>query len=302
MASGETLGMEKVTSTARLCIETAHEIYRVITASEEQNTAAVAIVDKELQNLKENGQYLLDISKRQENELQQKECKYEVEGELLSKEKRTVDIEKQNLEKKKNSLKAKQFNLVFNLDTHQKTLNDAQSSLISAKARLIDAKYILSEARSQRAAAGEGVATVITDKEVSDAQSYVDQCSSTVLNAETNLANANCALLDVNNQIQSCFESISECEAQIRVCDDKYTSLHTEIGNIKKSLALLKNAINAWGIFGNMLLDATEQTSNLKMIIQIASEINKYNLVTSNGTQIAAESFLEAWETLTMQA
>ena len=69
------MGLEKssvVIEKAKSCIERAQEIYRIIAAASEEQDAA-AIVDEELQGLKEDGQYLLDFSQRQKTELQKKE-------------------------------------------------------------------------------------------------------------------------------------------------------------------------------------------------------------------------------------
>lgn len=321
-------GADVIISRAKSCIETAQENYRIIAASEVQNTAAVARVDRELQRLKEDGQYLLGFSQRQEIELQKKEKEYKKEVEALSKERGKVETEKQKSMSQKSSLEAQQSSLRSTRDTHQRALNDAQSSLSNAEARLRDAQDKLTRAKGERgstqakgmgtgaalgllflgpvgafigAATGAAVGTAISDEEVKDAESVANSCSSRVSNAKTDLANADSALHGVNDQIRSYQESIKECEAKIRVCDGKSKNLHDKISNIKGSLAFVKKAIYVWGNFGNMSHDATERTSHLKMIIQIASETNEYNLVTSDGTKIAAKSFLEAWEKFARQ-
>lgn len=321
-------GTDVIISKARSCIETAQETYRIITASQEQDTAAVARADIELQSLKENGKYLLQFSKRQEITLQKKEEEYEEEIKKLNQEKGTVETKKQNFILQKSSLEAQQSGLRSTRDTHQWTLGNAQSSLRDAEARLRDAQDKLSRAKSERdstkakgmgigaglgllflgpfgafagAALGTAVGTDISDKEVKDAESIVDSRSSRVSNAKAELANADHRLKDVNNEIRSYQELISQCEAEIRKWDDKSKSLHEKIGNIKKSMVFIKEAVRLWGIIENISLDATERTSHLKMIIQIALETNKYNLITAKGTKIAAKSFLEAWEEFTRQ-
>lgn len=309
-----------VISKARSCIETAQEIYRIITASEEQHAAAVERVDIKLQSLEEDGHYLLLFSQRQKNALQKKEKEYEEEIKTLSKERGKVETEKQKSMSQKSSLEAQQSSLRSTRDTHQRKLNDAQSSLSNAEAELRDAQDKLRRARNERkstkakgmgtgafvgflllgpigavagAAAGTAAGKAISDGEVNNAQSAVEVCRSRVSNAEAELANADCALQDVNNQI-------SRCKAKIHDCEDKSKILHSTTGNIQESIVINKKDIHVWGVIGNMSQNATEQTSYLKMIMQNASK-TKYNLVTSDGTKNAAKLFLEAWKKLTRQ-
>ena len=312
---------------ARTCTKKAKDTHRSITEIREQDTVdKAARVDAalwDIQSLKKDGEFLIKFSEQEKEKFVEQEQKYEKELESLTKEKEKYEKEKREKEAQKNSLEAQLHTLTVNRDNCQRALNDAQSKKNDAKSSLKKARDRLEkEERDQSraqgtgafaggvagffiggpigavlgAGAGAGVGTAVTSGDVNKAENRVSNCQQQVSSAENSLNSARNSLQSAQNQISSLQSSINQYQVSITQCDKKSKDCHVKISSIKKLLAFLMDAIQFWGIFVNESGNAEELTSHLEQIVQITEENREYDLITSNGTKILANSFLEAWE------
>ena len=312
---------------ARTCTRKAKDTHRNIIEIQEQNTvdkaARVDAALQDLQSLKKDGEFLIKVSEEERDKFAVQEQKYEKELESLTKEKGTYEKEKRQKEVQKNSLEAQLHTLTVNRDNCQRALNDAQSRKNDAESSLRNARDRLEkEERDQSraqgtgavvggifgfliggpigavalAGAGAGVGTAVTSGDVNRAENRVSNCQQQVSSAENSLNSARNSLQSAQNQISSLQSSINQYQVSITQCDKKCKDCHEKISSIKKLLAFLMDAIQFWGIFVNESGNAEELTSHLEQIVQIAEENREYDLITSDGTKILANSFLEAWE------
>lgn len=307
-------------------IGVAQETYGIIMNSRTAVGGAVATaIAQRLQSLKRPGQELLEFTREQERIFKGQKESYEEEIESLTRDKAKHELEKRKWESKKNSLESQKASLVQDRNNHECTLRNAQSRKNSAENELSNARENLRREESKAtdakvggtfggallglliggpvgmavgAAAGLGGSALITELrgKVDDAQRNVERCRNEVSNAESNLNSVRSSLQSVEGQLSNCQASLNSNETKIRKCAAQSDSIHNKIGSIKNTLVFINDAIRLWSIFVNISQNATKQTRYLEEIIRITQMTRNYELIASNGTRIAARSFMEAWQ------
>uniref|UniRef100_A0A1X7TI42 Uncharacterized protein n=1 Tax=Amphimedon queenslandica TaxID=400682 RepID=A0A1X7TI42_AMPQE len=312
---------------ARTCIKKAKDTHKSITEIQEQDTvdkaARVDAALQDLKSLKKDAEFLIKVSEEERDKFVTQEKKYEKELESLTKEKEKYEKEKREKQAQKNSLEAQLPTLTVNRDNCQRALNDAQSRKNDADNSLRNARDRLEKEERDKeraqgtgavlggifgtilfppfggligAAAGAGVGTAITSSDVNRTENHVFTCQQQVSSADSSLNHARSSLQSAQNEISSHQSSINQKQVSIAQCEEKCKDCHEKISSIKKLIAFLMDAIHFWGIFVNESEDAEELSSCLEEIIKITEENREYDLITSDGTKILANSFLEAWE------
>ena len=315
---------QDLVSKAESLIQVAQETYELIGSRTATNKAVTTEISQRLQSLRCPGQELLEYTKEQKMSLEKQKKSYEEEVESLTRVKAEHELKKRECESTKNSLESQKESLMRDKNNYECTKQNAQSRKNSAENELSKAKGNLRREESKAtdakvggtfggallgfliggpvglavgAAAGLGGGALITELQgkVDAAQRKVESCRNEVSNAEANLRSVDYTLQSVEGQLNSCQTSLNENETKIRKCTAESDSIHKEIGSIKNTLGFINDAIHLWGIFVNISQNATEQTSHLEEVIQIIRMTRNYELIASNGTRIAARSFMEAW-------
>ena len=312
---------------ARTCTSKAKDTHRNIIEIREQDTvdkaARVDAALQDLNSLKKDAEFLIKVSEEERDKFATQEKKYEKELESLTREKEKYEKKKREEEAQKNSLEEQLPTLTVNRDNCQRAFNDAQSRKNDAECSLRNARDRLEKEERDKeraqgtgavvggifgfliggpigamalAGAGAGVGTAVTSSDVNRAESRVSDCHQQISSAETSLNQARTYLQSAQGKISSHQSLISQYLVSIAQCDKKCRDCHEKISSIKNLLAFLTDAIHFWGIFVNESRSAEEQSSHLEEIIQITEENKEYDLITSDGTKILANSFLEAWE------
>ena len=316
----------QVVPIARALIESAQDIYRIVTANPPEGGAVVNIPVERLQTLQHDGQRLSRFSREQESLFRDREREQKMELESLTREKARYEQEKSRKQVNLRSLESQKSKLLQERNNHQSTLNTARSTLSSAESALRNAQDELRRRESDRSdtkavasffgallgapfgpagmAAGASLgfagSTVITELRgrVDDARRNVDGCQREVSNAEANCRSADSSFQSMQPQIVSCQRSINECEASIQHCTADSNRKQKEIGSVRQTLEFISEAIRLWNIFENLSQNAIEQTSQFEEILQMAQSTQSYDFIGSNGAHSTANSFLEAWNDL----
>ena len=321
----DTAAVVTLASQAELLIQVAEDTYELIISScTAANEALTTEIAQRLQSLRHPGQELLEFTKEQKTSFERQKESYEEEVESLTRVKAEHELRKRKWESKKNSLESQKESLIRDRNNHECTLRDAQSRKTSAENQLSNARENMRREESKETDAKVGGAfggaligaliggavgaavgattgfagsTITTGLQgkVDDAQRNVERCRSEVSNAEANLSSVRYSLQLVEGQLNNCQASLNDNETKIANCAAESDSIHKKIGSIKNTLGFINDAIHLWGIFVNILQNATEQTSHLEEIIQITRMARNYELIASNGTRIKATSFMEAW-------
>ena len=306
-------------------IGVAQETYGIIMNSRTAVDGAVTTeIAQRLQSLRRPGQELLEFTKEQERCLKRQKESYEEEIESLTRDKAKHELEKRKWESKKYSLESQKASLVRDRNNQECTLRNAQSRKNSAEGELSNARENLRREETKKtdtkvggtfggallgllvggpvgmavgASAGFAGSTLITELQgkVEAAKRKVESCSNEVSRAESNLNSVRSSLQSVEGQLSNCQTSLNGNESKIRKCAAQSDSIHKKIGSVKNTLGFINDAIHLWGIFVNISQDATERTNHLEEIIRITQMTRNYELIASNGTRIAARSFMEAW-------
>ena len=327
MAPENTVAVARVdlASQAESYIEMAEDTYELIISSRTAANEALTIeIAQRLQSLRRPGEELLTfINIEKSSFMRQKEsCEEEIES--LTRDKAKHELEKRKWESKKNSLESQKASLVRDRNNHECTLRNAQSRKTSAESQLSNARGNLRREESKETGTKVGGAfggallglliggpigaavgstagfigsSLITELrgKVDAAQRNVERCRSEVSSAEASLNSVRYNLQSVEGQLNSCQTSLNDNEFKIRMCAAQSDNIHKKIGSIKNTLGFINDAIHLWGIFMNIPENATEQISYLEEIIQITQMTRNYELIASDGTRIAARSFMEAW-------
>ena len=317
----------QVVPIARSCIESAQDIYRIVTANPPEGGAVVNIPVERLQSLQNDGQRLCRFSREQEGLFRSNERKQQMKFESLAREKKAHESEKNRQQKELRSFESKKNTLLQEKRHRQSTLDNERSNLSNAQREFSNAQDRLEKEKDKRndakagatfvgafvgflvggpvgavigASAGFTGTTIITELEgkVDDARRNVDECRSKISNAEANCRFADSSFQSMQPQIDSCQRSINECEASIRRCTADSENVHEEIGSVRQTLVFISEAIRLWNIFENLSQNATEQTRQLQEILQIVQRTQRYDFIGSNGARSTANSFLEAWNNL----
>ena len=316
---------QSLASQVEVYIGVAQETYELIINSRTAaNEAVTTKIAQRLQFLRRPGQELLKFSREKERSFKRQKESYEEEVESLrTRDKAKHELEKRKWESKKNSLESQKESLMRDKNNYECTLRDAQSRKTNAESKLRNAKENLRREESKKtdakaggafggallgaliggpvgmvvgAAAGLGASALITELrgKVDDAQRNVERCRSEVSNAEASLNSVRYSLQSVEGELSSCQTSLNKIKKGAAESD----SIQKKIASVKNKLGFINDAIHFWSIFVNISQDATERTRYLEEVIQITQTTRNYELIASNGTRIAARSFMEAWRQL----
>ena len=316
---------QHLVSQAEIHIEVAQETYGIIMNSHSAvNEAVTTEIAQRLQSLGCPAQELLEFTREQERSFKRQKKSYEEEVESLTRNKAEHELAKRRWESKKNKLESQKEYLVRDRNSYESTVRNAESRKNSAENELSNARENLRREESKKtdakvggtfggallgfliggpvgmavgATAGLAGSTLITELQgkVDAAQRNVERCCSEVSNAKENLSSVRSSLKSVERDLSNCQASLNDNETRIRKCAAQSDSIHKKIGSIKNTLGFINDAIRLWSIFVNISQNATEQTRYLEEIIQITQMTRNYELIASNGTRIAARSFMEAW-------
>lgn len=288
------------------CIAAAAKAYDLIYTESNAKDA-----EKYLAALKEEGEQLQKAAEDTKEDLLEKET-------TLRKEMALLEAEEQRFESAVSSLTNSKSSAEHKLQNHVRALGDSRYQQSQSEERLRRAESELSSAIGKEAgiatasvaggivlglltfgigglavgavAAGATAGIVIAcEGKVKDAKSDISRCV-------TDLENCHSNVRSTRDGISNIERDIGDYQKRIQVNKENAGKMHQKISGIIKSIEFSERSINYWEDFTTVSKQATERSDRLNALVKKATAKENFRIMTSNGTVIIAESFVEAWE------
>ncbi len=272
------------------CIEAARQAYDLLKKEADHDTTMGVL--SHLEVLIEDGQYLQRRATDILNKLLLQEKELDISFQKLLEEKKNYEMEIEALGKEKT-------NMDGTYSSKELVLNDNEKQVQRAQKELQDAENELQRAKKKAKKKKKGILGKIKsafkklvglgEKKVDKAKKNLERRRSELKSAQSVANNAKQALFAIQKKIDQYIEKIKNTQ---QLANQK----HSEIGSVKSSIALLQKSSYFWELFVIAAQSAEKRTSNLKKIMDLASEEKDYELLSEDGTITRAKSFIEAWE------
>ena len=292
-ASGTDMMGASVLERSKNCIKAAQEAYTQLQKGSDDASASGIITH--LETLLEDGKYLQKSTEGFLSKLAAQEQELDKKFQQLTKDKARLQMEVDSLKKEKSSVQgtysAKQSVLMDN----EKQLKTAQTEKKNAEDELNRAKKKAKKKKSGLfGKIRHGLNKLVGH--VSGADKRVKTAKNNLARRQNELTAAKNAVTQTKQSLDAVQSQINQKEAKIRATKQEADKKHDEIGLVKKSIVFVEKSVHFWELFVVAARNAEERTTNLKKVVDLASEKMQYELLRADGTITRAKSFIEAWE------
>lgn len=293
------------------CIKAAQMAFNLITT---QKDADVAV--KHLTTLKDNGRFLQEFAEEEKKRLLIKETR-------LNDEMANLESEKCSFESTISSLNYNKRQAESRRSSQQRLLTEAQNELRCAEDDLSSARSELRRAKEKEKGAmtasvvsgvvvglftfgiggaavggalGAGIAALINELE-----GKVRRAEGKVQNKKADVERAKDELRSTEDSLDRIERDINNYRSRISSNERKKEATHDKISSVINSIAFQKEASDFWEMTTLASERATERTERLQRIVEKAAKKKNFKILGSDGTITIAESFLDAWNEVTIK-
>lgn len=293
------------------CIAAARMAFNLITT---QKDAEVAV--KHLSMLQDNGRSLQEFAEERKKQLLIKEKQLNDEMAELESQKCSYESSISRLNDNKRQAEVRLSSQRQALTHAENELRDAENSLSSARSELRRAKEKEKGAMTTAVvtgvvvglftfgvggaavggAMGAGIAALINELE-----GKVERAEGKIEYRKADVRRANDEIRSTSSSLNSIEREISDYRSRISNNESRMKDIHKKITSVLDSIAFQKEASDFWKMFTLASEMATERTERLQQIVDKAMKKKNLKILRSDGTITIAETFVDAWEEVTVK-